>query len=101
MRMLRMVSGTCWLTLPTATRFSTWARSIRFWKTRVMANSRGVTSTSSRPRPRLFTKMTARMLTTLHTSTAMLMTPEANRASTVSTSLTNRELVTPGAWAEK
>ena len=40
--------------------------------------------------------MTARMLTTLHTSTAMLTMPEENRDSTVSTSPTNREATAPG-----
>ena len=100
-RILFSVSGICWLVRPTATRFSIWAFSIRFWNVRVIQKRSGVIVNSRRPRPVLFIKMMTRMLTSLQRSAAMLMMPEENRLSTVFTSLTNRDAVTPGSRSTK
>ena len=48
--------------------------------------------------PRLVNQMTTRMLKILHASANILMIPEVNRFSTVSTSPTNLDTRAPGSW---
>ena len=90
------VSGTCPDALPTAFRFSICAASMLFCTRRVNANRNGSSASSTNVSPRLRNQMTVRMLTSLQISANMLMIPDVNRFSTVSTSPTKRDTSVPG-----
>ena len=97
--MLCSVSGTCPETAATARRLSSWAASIRFCTWRVNTANTGSTSSKISARPGFLTAMTARMDKMRHASATMLMMPEVNSASTVSTSPEKRDATSPGFWA--
>ena len=99
--MLCSVSGTCPDTAATARRLFSWAASIRFCTWRVNRANRGRTSSKIRARPVFFTAMTAMMDRMRHASATMLMMPEVNSASTVSTSPENRAATSPGFWSTR
>ena len=95
-RILCSVSGTCPDALPTAQRFSIWAFSMFFCTVRVSQYRNGSRTKSTIASPLFFNQITTRILIILQASANMLMIPEVNRFSTVSTSPTNRDTIVPG-----
>ena len=95
-RIQRIVSGTWFVTRLTATRFASCAVSIRFCTILVNTKITGIRTIKSSASPRFWNQITAKMLMTLHASANILMIPEVNSASTVSTSPTNLETTAPG-----
>ena len=95
-RMLCSVSGTWPDTAAAARRLSSCAASIRVCTWRVNAANSGSTSSKISARPVFFTAMTAMMERMRQASAAMLMMPEVNSASTVSTSPEKRAATSPG-----
>ena len=95
-RILCSVSGTWPEARPTALRFSICAASIFFCTWRVKQNRNGSKTSNTIARPRFWNQITTRILMILHASANMLMMPEENRVSTVSTSPTKRETSVPG-----
>ena len=79
-----------------AARFSNCAVSICFWTILVNAKITGINTTRSSASPRFWNQITAKILMTLQASANMLMIPEVNNASTVSTSPTNLDTTAPG-----
>ena len=97
--MLCKVSGTCPETAATARRLSSCAASIRFCTWRVNTANSGSTSSRISARPVFFTAITAMIERMRQASATMLMMPEVNNASTVSTSPEKRAATSPGFWA--
>ena len=100
-RMQRSVSGTWAEARATAARFCSCAFSIRFCTTRVKRYSSGKTTSRINASPRFSAKITARMPHRRQASANMLMMPEVNSSSTVSTSPTKRETAAPDSWFTK
>ena len=99
--MQRSVSGTWAEARATAARFCSCAFSIRFCTTRVKRYSSGKTTSRINASPRFSAKITARMPHRRQASANMLMMPEVNSSSTVSTSPTKRETAAPDSWFTK